>query len=114
MITKSLRLTLKLVYQLAQRMIICPSKCRPLNSDSTGTNRCILPSSPIAVCWHQNLRKYPGRGGCHRWSKNSHLRGKNGGRASTSKHFQQPFRDGRGRQYRFLLETFGLWRLTTH
>src|SRR5215831_14150394 len=46
MITKSLRLNLKLAYQLTQRMMICPSKCRPLNSASTGTNRSILSSSP--------------------------------------------------------------------
>ena len=56
MITKSLRLSLKLVYQLTQRMIICPSKCRPLNSASTGTNDCILSSSPITACLHQNLQ----------------------------------------------------------
>jgi hypothetical protein len=29
MITKSLRLSLKLVYQLTQRMIICPSNAVP-------------------------------------------------------------------------------------
>src|SRR5215471_10025974 len=40
------RLNLKLAYQLTQRMMICPSKCRPLNSASTGKNRCILSSSP--------------------------------------------------------------------
>src|ERR1700730_11945842 len=54
MITKSLRLNLKLVYQLTHRMMICPSKCRPLNSASTGTNGCILSSSPITACLHQN------------------------------------------------------------
>jgi hypothetical protein len=53
-ITKSLRLNLKLVYQLTHRMMICPSKCRPYNSASTGTNGCILSSSPIAACLHQN------------------------------------------------------------
>src|SRR5215831_5195051 len=46
MMTRSLRLNLKLAYQLTQRMMICPSKCRPLNSASTGKNRCILSSSP--------------------------------------------------------------------
>src|SRR6516165_3798352 len=46
MMTKSLKLNLKLVYQLTHRMMICPSKCRPLNNASTGTNRCILSSSP--------------------------------------------------------------------
>ena len=45
MMTKSLKLNLKLVYQLTHRMMICPSKCRPLNNASTGTNRCILSSS---------------------------------------------------------------------
>src|SRR5260370_21491379 len=50
MITKSLKLNLKLVYQLTQRMMICPSKCRPLNSASTGTNRCnsaIIPDQAV-------------------------------------------------------------------
>jgi hypothetical protein len=56
MITKSLRLNLKLVYQRTHRMMTCPSKCRPLNSASTGMNRCILSSFPIAACLHQNLR----------------------------------------------------------
>src|SRR5262249_25847078 len=46
MITKSLKLNLKLVYQLTHRMMICPSKCRPLNNASTGQKGCILPSSP--------------------------------------------------------------------
>src|SRR6516225_6996358 len=46
MMTKSLKLNLKLVYQLTHSMMICPSKCRPLNNASTGTNRCILSSSP--------------------------------------------------------------------
>src|SRR6516162_2029500 len=48
MITRSLKLNLKLVYQLTQRMMICLSKCRPLNNASTETNRRILPSSFIA------------------------------------------------------------------
>jgi len=43
MITRSLKLNLKLLYQLTQRMMIWPSKCRPLNSLSTETNRRILP-----------------------------------------------------------------------
>jgi hypothetical protein len=46
MMTKSLQLNLKLVYQLTHRMMICPSKCRPLNNASTRANRCILSSSP--------------------------------------------------------------------
>jgi hypothetical protein len=45
MMTKSLKLNLKLVYQLTHRMMICPSKCRPLNNASIGTNRSILSSS---------------------------------------------------------------------
>ena len=49
MITKSLRLNLKLVYQLTQRTMICPSKCRPLNTASTGLKGCILPSSAIGL-----------------------------------------------------------------
>jgi hypothetical protein len=56
MVTRSLRLNLKLVYQLTHRMMICPSKCRLLNSASTGTNGCILSSSPITVCLHQNRK----------------------------------------------------------
>src|SRR5215467_10434155 len=54
MITKSLKLNLKLVYQLTHRTMICPSKCRPLNSASTGPKGCILPSSPERACLHQN------------------------------------------------------------
>src|SRR6516165_10244982 len=54
MMTKSLKLNLKLVYQLTHRMMICPSKCRPLNNASTRANRCILSSSPDAPCLHQN------------------------------------------------------------
>jgi hypothetical protein len=46
MMTKSLKLNLKLVYQLTHRMMICPSKCRPLNSVSTGLKGCILSASP--------------------------------------------------------------------
>src|SRR5262249_671385 len=42
----SLKLNLNRVYQLTHRMMICPSKCRPLNNASIGTNRCILSSSP--------------------------------------------------------------------
>src|ERR1700693_762548 len=78
MVTKSLRLSLKLVHQLTQRMMICPSKCRPLNSTSTETNRCILPSSPITACLHQNRVKKLDNGcfeasstkcSCHVWGK---------------------------------------------
>src|SRR6516225_5390700 len=55
MITKSLRLNLKLVYQLTHRTMICPSKCRPLNSASTGPKGCILPSSATgSVCTRTN------------------------------------------------------------
>src|SRR5262249_11468699 len=43
--------SLKLVYQLTHKMMICPSKCRPLKSASTGPKGCILPSSAIgSVC----------------------------------------------------------------
>jgi hypothetical protein len=55
MITKSLKLNLKLVYQLTHRMMICPSKCRLSNSASIGQKGCILPSSPDRACLHQNL-----------------------------------------------------------
>src|SRR5215470_10862908 len=52
MITRSLKLNLKLVYQLTQRMMICLSKCRPVNGASTETNCRILPMIPDrrAVC----------------------------------------------------------------
>jgi hypothetical protein len=46
--------TLKLVFQLTHRMMTCPSKCRPLNSASTGTNGCILSSSPLTAYLQQN------------------------------------------------------------
>ncbi len=46
MITRSRKLSLKLVYQLTHRMIISRSKCRPLNKSSIGTNRRISSSSP--------------------------------------------------------------------
>src|SRR5207248_2435188 len=58
MITKSLRLNLKLVYQLTQRMMIWPSKCRPLNSASIGPKGRILPSSAIgSVCTRAGAAK---------------------------------------------------------
>jgi hypothetical protein len=40
---ESLKLSLKLVYQLTQRMMIWLSKWRPTNSASSETNRRILP-----------------------------------------------------------------------
>src|SRR5579863_8541798 len=46
MTTRARRLSLKLVYQVTHKMMICPSKCRPLNTSSIGKNRCI--SSIIA------------------------------------------------------------------
>src|SRR5881392_198766 len=59
MITKSLRLNLKLVYQLTQRMMIWPSKCRPLNSASIGPKGRILPSSAIgSVCTRALSNKF--------------------------------------------------------
>jgi hypothetical protein len=48
MIARSLKLSLKLVYHLTQRMMVCLSKNRPLNNASTETNRRILLSSFIA------------------------------------------------------------------
>src|SRR6266851_2289991 len=51
MITRSRKLSLKLVYQLTHKTMICRSKCRPLNRSSIGTNRCISSSSPpTRVC----------------------------------------------------------------
>src|ERR1700730_14794258 len=46
MITRSRKLSLKLVYQLTHKTMICRSKCRPLNRSSIATNRCISSSSP--------------------------------------------------------------------
>jgi len=43
MITRSRKLSLKLVYQLTHKTMICRSKCRPLNRSSIGTNRCQAP-----------------------------------------------------------------------
>src|SRR5207249_11985362 len=43
---QSRKLSLKLVYQLTHKTMICRSKCRPLNRSSIGTNRCISSSSP--------------------------------------------------------------------
>src|SRR5713226_10029876 len=45
MITRSRKLSLKLVYQLTHKTIICRSKWRPLNRSSIGTNHCISSSS---------------------------------------------------------------------
>jgi hypothetical protein len=51
MITRSRKLSLKLVYQLTHQMMICRSKCRPLNRSSIGTNRCISSSSPASLAF---------------------------------------------------------------
>src|SRR5450432_3516296 len=47
MITRSRKLSLKLVYQLTHQTMICRSKCCPLNRSSIGANRCI-PHHPLA------------------------------------------------------------------
>jgi hypothetical protein len=51
MITRSRELSLKLVYQLTHKMMICRSKCRPLNRPSIGTNCCISSSSPATYAF---------------------------------------------------------------
>src|SRR5882672_3193435 len=51
MITRSRKLSLKLVYQLTHKTMICRSKCRPLNRPSIGTNRCISSSSPATLAF---------------------------------------------------------------
>jgi len=51
MITRSRKLSLKLVYQLTHKTIICRSKCRPLNRSSIGTNGCISSSSPATLAF---------------------------------------------------------------
>src|SRR5882672_1347676 len=66
MITKSRRLSLKLVYQATHKMVICPSKCRPLNRSSIGTNRCISSSSPATLAFAPE----PGEG---TWSEHAWL-----------------------------------------
>src|SRR5450631_2086905 len=58
MITRSRKLSLKLVYQLTHQTMICRSKCRPLNRFSIGTNRCISSSSPVTLSLHQSLPIY--------------------------------------------------------
>src|SRR5215467_14885835 len=59
MITRSLKLSLKLAYQLTHRMMTCPSKCRPLNSASTGPKGCTPPSSAIGrVCTKAVLLRF--------------------------------------------------------
>jgi len=50
-------------FELTHRMMICPSKCRPLNNASTGTNRCILLSSPD----HDRLAPEPASEPCGQW-----------------------------------------------
>src|SRR5258708_3190449 len=51
MITRSRKLSLKLVYQLTHKTMICRSKCRPLNRSSIGTNRCISSSSSATLAF---------------------------------------------------------------
>src|SRR6266852_512898 len=51
MITRSRKLSLKLVYQLTHKTMICRSKCRPLNRSSIGANRCISSSSPATLAF---------------------------------------------------------------
>src|SRR5712691_10196031 len=51
MVTRSRKLSLKLVYQLTHKTMICRSKCRPLNRSSIGTNRCISSSSPASFAF---------------------------------------------------------------
>src|SRR5215467_14648424 len=54
MITRSRELSLKLVYQLTHKTMICRSKCRPLNTSSIGANRCISSSSLATSLLHQS------------------------------------------------------------
>ena len=54
MIIRSRRLSLKLVYQVTHEMMICPSKCRPLNTVSIGLNRSIPHHRPVNTRLHQN------------------------------------------------------------
>src|SRR6202521_1644970 len=57
MITRSRKLSLKLVYQLTHKMMICRSKCRPLNRSSIGLNDCIPHHRPVKARLHQNPRQ---------------------------------------------------------
>src|SRR5215831_11181631 len=54
MMTRSLRLNLKLAYQLTQRMLICPSKCRPLKVLRPVRTAAFCHHPPITVYLHQN------------------------------------------------------------
>jgi len=54
MITRSRELSLKLVYQLTHKMVICRSKCRPLNRSSIGLNDCIPHHHPVKARLHQS------------------------------------------------------------
>jgi hypothetical protein len=54
MITRSRKLSLKLVYQLTHKMMICRSKCRPFNRSSIGLNDCIPHHRPVKARLHQN------------------------------------------------------------
>src|ERR1700680_4992243 len=56
MITRSRKLSLKLVYQLTHKMMICRSKCRPLNRSSIGLNDCIPHHRPVKARLHQSPR----------------------------------------------------------
>src|SRR3954452_696453 len=61
MVTRSRELNLKLKYQRTHRITISWSKCRPLKSSCTGTNRDICLSSPtgIHVCTRAPGREFP-------------------------------------------------------
>src|SRR5713101_4938167 len=60
-ITRSRELSLKLVYQLTHKMMICRSKCRPLNRASIGANDCIPHHRPVQARLHQSHRIYLAR-----------------------------------------------------
>src|ERR1700694_5306927 len=63
MITRSRKLSLKLVYQLTHRTMICRSKCRPLNRSLIRTNRCIpSPSSATPAFCTRAIRQREIRG----------------------------------------------------
>ena len=63
MITRSRKLSLKLVYQLTHQTMICRSKCRPLNRSSIGTNRCISSSLPATLAFAPEPFYNPETGG---------------------------------------------------
>jgi hypothetical protein len=85
MLLDHLFLQVTLFLQLTHRIMICPPRCRPLNSASTGTNRCFCHRGPIATCLHRSRpvftrtsRSRLSRASCLRSSARPGMKGLNG------------------------------------